>query len=422
MLGGIAQTVLHLTDTMFLARVGEVELGAGAVAGVFYFVLVMLGMSLATGSQILMSRFAGEGNKKQIGYLFDNCNLLLWVMGILLFAGMQIAAPALFRLILKSEDVQIASIEFIKWRSYGIVFILTNHVYRAFYTSISQTRIISYSAVLLTGSNVFLAYAMIFGKFGFGAEGIAGAGKASAISEMIAALYLIIYTALKKDVKDFGLYRFASITSIRIKSIISISSPLFLQNLLSMGAWFLFFVFIEKMGQRELAISNIVRATYMVLMTPIWGYSAATNSMVSNLIGQGRSNEVLGLVKKIMWLSLLTTATICLINFVQIDFLLSITASDPGLIQDSLPSYYIILVAMFFFTAAIILLMAVSGTGKTQVTMYIEIFNIIIYLVLSYTFALVLKTSLPIVWSTEIYYWAIMGLLAFWYLKSGKWK
>lgn len=422
MLGGIAQTILHLTDTMFLARVGEVELGAGAVAGVFYFVLVMLGMAIAIGSQILMSRKAGEGNKKEIGYLFDHCILILWGMGIVLFLIMQFGAPALFRLVLQSDEVKQASIDFIKYRSFGILFILTTHAFRSFYTSVSQTRIISYSAIVLTGSNVVLAYAMIFGKLGFVEQGIIGAGKASAISEAIAAVYLIIYTVLKSDIREFALFKFAKLSTKNFKNIISISSPVFLQNLLSMGAWFLFFVFIERIGQHELAISNVVRATYMVLMTPIWGYSSATNSMVSNLIGQGRSDEVLQLVKKIIALSVITTTIICLLNFIQIDFLLALTASDLKLVADALPSYYVILFAMLIFSVAIVLLMAVSGTGKTKITMYIEIFNIFIYLVLSYFFAVVMKASLPVVWSTEIYYWSIMGLLSWWYLKSFKWK
>lgn len=422
MLGGIAQTILHLTDTMFLARVGEVELGAGAVAGVFYFVLVMLGMAIAIGSQILMSRKAGEGNKKEIGYLFDHCILILWGMGIVLFLIMQFGAPALFRLVLQSDEVKQASIDFIKYRSFGILFILTTHAFRSFYTSVSQTRIISYSAIVLTGSNVVLAYAMIFGKLGFVEQGIIGAGKASAISEAIAAVYLIIYTVLKSDIREFALFKFAKLSTKNFKNIISISSPVFLQNLLSMGAWFLFFVFIERIGQHELAISNVVRATYMVLMTPIWGYSSATNSMVSNLIGQGRSDEVLQLVKKIIALSVITTTIICLLNFIQIDFLLALTASDLKLVADALPSYYVILFAMLIFSVAIVILMAVSGTGKTKITMYIEIFNIFIYLVLSYFFAVVMKASLPVVWSTEIYYWSIMGLLSWWYLKSFKWK
>ncbi|MCD6661312.1 MAG: MATE family efflux transporter, partial [Lentimicrobium sp.] len=39
----VAQNVVNVTDTAFLGRVGEVELGASAIGGLFYISLFMLG-------------------------------------------------------------------------------------------------------------------------------------------------------------------------------------------------------------------------------------------------------------------------------------------------------------------------------------------------------------------------------------------
>jgi Na+-driven multidrug efflux pump len=89
-LGSLATTVLNLTDTAFLARVGEVELGAMAIAGVAYFVLVMTGIALGTGAQILMARRAGEGNSPEIGRLFDHTLLLLSVIAIGMFSDFEV--------------------------------------------------------------------------------------------------------------------------------------------------------------------------------------------------------------------------------------------------------------------------------------------------------------------------------------------
>jgi Na+-driven multidrug efflux pump len=52
MIGSIAITVLNITDTAFLGRVGEIELGASALGGVFYFVMAMIGVPLGIGTQI----------------------------------------------------------------------------------------------------------------------------------------------------------------------------------------------------------------------------------------------------------------------------------------------------------------------------------------------------------------------------------
>jgi putative MATE family efflux protein len=422
MLGAIAQTILGLTDTAFLARVGEVELGASAIAGVYYFVLVMLGMALSIGSQILMSRKAGEGNRAAIGNIFDHSIIILLSMSVILFAIMHYVTPLLFGRILHSPEIAEASNTFIRYRSFGIFFILPVNCFRAFYTSISTTRYITYSSLVLTVSNIILDYVLIFGKLGFEAQGIAGAAKASSLAEAIACIFLFLLTAFKKDIKSFRLFRFQSISFSTIKQVLIISAPILFQNLLSMGAWFLFFVFIEQLGEHELAISNIVRSAYMVLMTPVWGFSSAANSMVSNLIGQNKPDEIFKLIKKIITLSLLTVAGVFLLNLIDIRFLLRIMTSDQKLIEDCMQPYYVIWCGMLFFSVSMILLNSISGTGKTQVALMIEILNIFIYLSYAYLAAIVFKTKLEVVWYVEVLYWITMGLCAWLYLRSNKWR
>jgi multidrug resistance protein, MATE family len=85
-------------------------------------------------------------------------------------------------------------------------------------------------------------------------------------------------------------------------------------------------------------------------------------------------------------------------------------------------SYYVILSANFFFSISVILLSSVSGTGATQTALQIEVVNIVLYMVYVYIFAVVIPSSLEIVWASEILYWILMGVLSAAYLRSGKWK
>lgn len=421
-LGSLATTVLNLTDTAFLARVGEVELGAMAVAGVAYFVLVMTGIALGTGAQILMARRAGEGNSPEIGRLFDHTFLLLSVIAIGMFLILKFASPPLLESVLTSANVTKACNDYLGIRSYGIIFTLIAIAFRSFYIGISITRIITYSAVIMMIVNVILDYVLIFGHYGFPEMGIKGAALASVIAEFTGTAYLIIYSFFKKEFKQFNLFRFQKMGMERINAIFQISSPLVLQNGLSMGAWFLFFVFIERMGEHELAISNVIRATYMILMTPIWGFASATNSMVSNIVGQGKPHEVRSLVLKIVQLSMITTVILFLASLISPQWLLRITTNDQQLIADALGCYYIIVGAMFLFSASVILLNVVSGLGNTKAAMYIELVNIFIYMTYVYICAVILQSSIEWVWFSEILYWVLMGLFSYWYLTSKKWK
>jgi len=263
---------------------------------------------------------------------------------------------------------------------------------------------------------------MIFGKMGFPEMGIQGAALASVISEFFSLFFLVAYTAMERDIKEFGLFRFVGLGITRVRSILHLSSPVVLQNLVSMGAWFLFFVVIEHMGERELAISNIIRATYMIMMTPVWGYAAATNSMVSNLIGQGRQEEVGKLVKRIIKLALITSGAIFLLMMISPKSILGISTSDAQLISDAMGCYYIIAGSMFLFSVSVILLSTVSGAGSTTAAMVIEVSNIFIYLAYVYLCAIILKSSIEWVWFSEAFYWVMMGLFSWLYLRTGKWK
>ncbi|MGR6086906.1 MAG: MATE family efflux transporter [Arcticibacter sp.] len=421
-LGGLANTLLNLTDTAFVSRLGETELASMALTTIYYFVVVMIAISIGVGIQILMARRAGEGDRNEIGKIFDHGFLILSVLGLVFTIVLYFTTSTLFKNIVSSPDILEASMKYITTRSFGLFFAFTTIAFRSFFISIGNTKIITVSALLMLGLNFILNYMLIFGNFGAPEMGIQGAALASVISEATALVLLVAYSLKKHEFKEFRLFRFDTFSGSRFRAIMNLSSPIVLQNLISMGAWFLFFVVIEHMGQRELAVSNIIRATYMIMMTPVWGYAAATNSMVSNLIGQGRQNEVGKLVKRIIKLALGTSSAIFLLMMISPSFILGISTSDNGIIAESMGCYYIISGSMFLFSISVILLSTVSGTGSTTAAMVIEVTNIFIYLAYVYICAIILKSSIEWVWFSEAFYWTMMGIFSYLYLRSGKWK
>lgn len=56
----LMEQLIGMTDTAFLGRIGEVELGASALGGIFFVTIFMLGLGFSIGAQILMGRRNGE--------------------------------------------------------------------------------------------------------------------------------------------------------------------------------------------------------------------------------------------------------------------------------------------------------------------------------------------------------------------------
>jgi putative MATE family efflux protein len=306
-------------------------------------------------------------------------------------------------------------------RIYGIFFAFINLGFRTFYIGITHTGILTWSTALMAIVNVILDYLLIFGHFGFPAMGIQGAALASVIAEISATVYFLMHTYTKIDREKYQLMFFKSFDRPIFRNILKISTPIMIQHFAAITSWMIFFLIIEKIGSRELAISHIIRSIYMVLMIPLFGFAAATTTLVSNLIGMGKIREVMLLVKRIMILALSITLAIVPFNLLLPEQLLSIYTTDPSIILDSIKVLNVITGAMFLFSIAFILFSAVSGSGNTQISLLIELSTLCIYLTSAYYIGVVLKSSLPVVWCSEFIYFGVMGFLSFLYLKFGSW-
>jgi len=418
----IAQNVVNVTDTAFLGRVGEVELGASAIAGLFYISIFMLGFGFGIGGQILIARRNGERNYSDIGRITDNSLYFLFGLGLLLFILVKFFSPVILRPLIASDDIYLASIDFLQFRIYGIFFAFGNVLLRAFFIGTTSTKVLTYNALIMAGANVFLDYALIFGNFGFPQMGIKGAALASSISEAISAVFFFSYTIYMVDLKKYNLLRFARFEWKVVKTTLDISFSVMLQYFLSLAGWFAFFMIIEKMGERSLAISNIVRSAYIVLMIPVFAFGSITNSLVSNLIGEGKSDFVIPVIKKVAILNFALIGSVVLISAFIPRTLISIYTSDPELITQTVPTFYVVMSALVMFSFASILFNGVSGTANTATALWIELATIIIYLTVAWMLAVKLQLSIELVWTSEYIYFLVMSILSYLYLKSGRWR
>lgn len=421
-LSNIALNVITVTDTVFLGQVNKVALGAAGNAGIFYFVLLFTGVGLSTGAQIIIGRRNGEKKFSEIGVLIDQTIYLLTFIALLVFLTLQFLAPYFLSKITSSTLIYEATIEFLYYRSFGVIFHFLNFVFIAFYVGTTNTKVLINATIIMMLVNVFFDYAFIFGNVGFPRMEIKGAAIASVLAEVFAFIYLVIYTKRNEFVKKFELFRFKKINLTIIKKITIVGSPIMVQNFLAISSWFIFFMIIEKLGEDELAISHIIRSIYMVLMIPLFGFSSATNTLVSNLIGQNKTYKVTKLIKRVLVLSLCSTMVLGITAFLFGKEIIGLYTSDILLINNTLPTLNVINLTMFFFCIAFILFNGVAGTGNTKVSLLIEASTITIYLVAAYFIALKWKASLPIVWCSEFIYFGLLGLFSFLYLRKGNWR
>lgn len=421
-LGLLAQNVINVTDTAFLGRVGEVALGAAAMGGLLYICVYTIAFGFSVGSQILIARRNGEGNYRAVGPVMWQGTAFSFGMAVCLLILMYFSAAPLIRLLITSDSIYGATYEFFTWRIWGFLFAFVNVMFRGLYIGITRTKVLTMNAVVMALVNVILDYALVFGELGLPEMGVRGAALASVIAEASSLLFFLLYTYYKVDLKKYGLNRFGQFDLSMVLRILRISCFTMVQYFLAMAIWFVFFMALERLGQRQLAVANIVRSVYVVLLIPVQALSTTANTLVSNLIGAGGSSGVVTLLHKISRMSFLIMVVCVGLCVASPGSILSVYTNEEALVVESVSALYVVCGAMLIASLANVYFNGISGTGNTQAALVLEVFVQVFYALYIIVVGMVIQAPVDVCFTTEVIYYVLMLGSSLIYLKKAKWQ
>ena len=411
-----------ITNNIFLGALSERELASAGITGVYYLIFAVIGHGLNNGLQALVARRAGQNLPKEIGQLFFNGVWVALGIAALGIGATYLLAPWVMRTFVHDAAIANQVIEFLLIRIWGLPFLYLFVMRNALLVGTNQTRFLVWGTLAEAVVNIFLDYSLIYGHFGFSAIGFNGAAYASIVAE--ASGLIVIYAVIhyKGIHKSFAFFEQTKIDFSIVKLILLMSAPLIVQFAISIISWEYFYILIEHHGARALAISNTMRNICGLFGSFCWAFASTTNTMVSNVIGQGKPEEVMPLIKRVVTLSLgISIFTFVILNAVP-EFFLSFYSQGPEFIAEAVPIVRIVSVALLMMSIGTIWLNAVTGTGNTRVNLLIELITILLYC--AYVYLVLERWNLSIGWGwgSELVYWVSMFSMAYWYMKSGQWK
>lgn len=418
----IMEQLLGMTDTAFLGRVGEVELAASAIAGVYCMAIFITGFGFGVGSQIIIARRNGEGNYAETGNIFWHGVYFLICLAVLVIFLSELFSPWLLGLLIESPEISAAAMDYVRWRLVGLIFAFVTVMFRAFYIGTTQTATLTLNSIVMVLSNVVFNWILVFGKLGFPALGIAGAAIGSTLAELVSLIFFIVYTATMTDCTKYGLNKRIKFSWKKLKYILTVSIWTMIQNFFSVSTWFIFFMFVEHIGERALAISNLIRSISGFLWVFVSAFASTCSSLVSNLIGEGHTDSVPRLIRRVIKLAYIPVTILAVLFAIFPEHVLRIYTDMPDLISDSVPSLFVLCFSYLFTCPALICFNAVSGTGNTRTAFVLEMSALVIYIMFCTVVIAWAKADVAVCWLAEIAYGLSMLVICGLYLWSNRWK
>jgi putative MATE family efflux protein len=423
MLGSAVQNIIALTDSVFLFHYSDIDFRAIGLVSVFYLIISAIGYGFSRGGQIIMARRYGEEDNRNLVRSFYALLYFELALATIMFLGIQFGGRWFFAQIVADGETLERCVQYLIPRSYGIFFSYLGVIIVALYTGIGKTRFIVVDVAVLALVNMILNYVFIFGKFGFAEMGIAGAGWASSIAELIAFVVFLVYMIFEKNRLVRGLFLFPKLSIPLVLQVFRISIPIVMQVIIGLGSWFIFFSLIENMGGNKLEISNLVRIVYLILSIPTWGFSSGINTLASNLRGAGNDEEVLQVIWKTVKINVLLTVIISVpvIFFPETMLYPLFGREDMTLIQESQPLLYVLGIILILFSVGAIIFNGILGIGATKLGLWIQGSLTIFYMAYLFIFVKYYDTNLVVAWYSEVLYWALTLSISLWVLYKADW-
>ena len=389
MMSILMEQLINITDAVFLGHVGEIELGASAIAGIYYLAVYMLGFGFSIGLQVMIARKNGEQDYQETGKIFFQGLLFLMGLALFLYLTVHIVSPVIFKRSINSPEIYQAIIRYLDWRSLGLLFSFPFLAIRSFLVGITYTRALSGAAIVAIGINIPLNYFLIFMQH----LGISGAAIASSLAEGGSFITLCIYMWIKTDKIKYGLrtvYDGQLLIAVLKLSVWSMSHAF-----ISVAPWFLFFVGIEHLGKTELAVSNITRSVSALFFVIVNSFAVTTGALVRYSIG----------------IPLIGIVLICHRSII------GIYTTDESLIQSAVAPLVVTLLNYSFALPGYVYLNAVGGTGKTKITFIFQAIATGIYLIYLYGLNNSTNTTLTLYLTAEYLFVILLALQSIVYLK-----
>ncbi|AGL49741.1 MATE efflux family protein [Thermotoga maritima MSB8] len=370
----VLQMLFGMADTAFLGHYSwKAMSGVGLSNQVFWVVQVVL-IAASMGATVTIANAIGAGNRKAVRSLAWNSVFLAIFTGVILTALTPLS-DVLINIFPNLEgEIESSAKEYLKVILSGSMGFSIMAVFSAMLRGAGDTRTPMIVTGLTNFLNIFLDYAMIFGKFGFPEMGVRGAAVATILSRFVGA-GILTYVIFKRE--EFQLRKgLVPPKWSSQKEILRVGFPTAIENFVFSTGVLMFANILLIAGAEAYAGHRIGINVESLSFMPAFGISVAITTLVGRYNGMGNKEHVLGVIRQGWILSLLFQVTVGIIIFLFPEPLIRIFTSDPQIIEISKLPVKIIGLFQFFLAIDSTMNGALRGTGNTLPPMIITFISI----------------------------------------------
>lgn len=418
------QLLFSFVDMFFVGFLGNVALSSVGLGGQIVNIFIAILASLTTGTLVTIAHSVGAKKYKTAQKYLSNSLTLGMILSIFLFFfGIFMIDPLLNLLGARGNLANLTSIylKYILIPGFLLVFI---PIVSAGLRGAGDTKTPLYVTMVANILNIIGDYALVFGKLGFPAMGVAGAALATSLSRFIALIYLFIILYRRNSLFHIKFMKILSFEKDKISQILRIGVPTSLEQLLfSIGA-LLYATIVLQLGTKAYAAHRIALNIESLSFQPGFAFAVAATTLVGQFRGAGEDDNAFKASIESWKIAVIFMGIIGICLFLFPVYLVKIFSREKDVINMAVLALKIIAFVQPLLATNMVMAGSLRGSGMSKLPMISNGLGMwIIRIPFTYFFINIIKIGFPGAWiamSMDITFKAFINFYFFVVKKSWK--
>ena len=190
---------LSLIDNLMVGRLGELELNAVGVSVQIFTIYWMMMFGFCSGAATYISQFYGVRDIRNIKRTAGFTITVAMSAGLLFFIASMAFPQYILRIFTRFPEVIETGAVYVRIGAPTFLMLAVTQPFTVALRATQQTKLPLFASAIALGTNTFLNYVLIFGKFGMPMLGIRGAALATCIARLLEMLLILYIVFVRKN-------------------------------------------------------------------------------------------------------------------------------------------------------------------------------------------------------------------------------
>ena len=367
-----------LIDTFMVSSIGPNAVAAIGLTTQPKFIALSFFIAISVSVSALVARRKGEEDKKMANQTMVTAMIIALLLCLIISSVFVIFTPQILKLSGSSPDTHDLGVSYFRIIMGGLIFNVISMTINAGQRGSGNTQIAFTTNLVSSLINILFNYLLINGNLGFPKLGVAGAGLATVLGAVVAAIMSFSSLFRRSSYMSFKLIKKYALgfSNFIFKEILALGSNIFIENIAARIGFLVTAITAAKLGTDQFAAHNVGMNLLSLSFSFGDGMQVAAVALTGNALGARKKDEAIKYGKTCQEIGLSISIIISIILVLFRKNIFRMFFDDEKIIaMGSIITFYLIFIVIFQISQ-IIFGGALRAAGDVKYTLAVSLISI----------------------------------------------